>query len=82
MANTNITVIQFWHRGTDGKPREACGSDSVYYPDGRWGMARLKTEAHRIAMNRGFIGYSLHTGQMNRPSFRQVGEEVIFDGGR
>lgn len=56
------------------KPIPACGSDSVYVFDGRWGLPRCCSEAHRVAKARGFIGYSIERGS----SFTSAREVVKF----
>lgn len=41
------------------KPIEACGSDSVMYPDGRWADRTIHLNAREYALKHGYIGYSI-----------------------
>ena len=43
-------------------PIPACGSDSIYKCDGRWGLSTMHRVAREQARVRGFMGYSIESG--------------------
>ena len=44
------------------KPIPACGSNSVYKCDGRWGLSAMHRVAKELGRERGFVGYSIESG--------------------
>lgn len=56
--------IRFWNLKLDGKADIACGSDSQFMLDGRWGKATAiaKASEHAAMLNRclgkGYVGLS------------------------
>jgi len=62
-----MIYAQFWHKGTDGLLRPACGSDSVLPIDGRFSAIRQHEAAcarlRESFFARKFDAYTLHQGQ-------------------
>lgn len=72
-----MTFAQFFHLSTGyisgsippafdasaRKPIPACGSDGLIYLDGRHGLPRQAAQAREVCRQRGFIGFTLHTGE-------------------
>lgn len=50
------------------EPVPACGSDSVAYIDGRYGMARAVTEARETCKARGYIGFTINADAFPKES--------------
>lgn len=72
---------QLWHPSTgwNGKDFSGpvtlipdCGSLSVVYFDGRWGMARRIAHARSECIKRGNNGFTIQSGPMNREHDREV----------
>ena len=70
---------KYLHKGTTGKTIEACGSDSIYYPDLRWSQttADARATAHMNSLNKnlnkGYIGYNRYVNE-RLTSFRIIGD--------
>jgi hypothetical protein len=64
-----MIYAQFWHRGTHGKLIPACGSDSVWIIDGRFGphnrvIEARKALAHRVTKDcRNYEAVTIHSGR-------------------
>jgi len=62
-----MIYAQFWHKGTDGLLRPACGSDSVLPIDGRFSAFRQhETACARLRepfFKRKYDAYTLHRGE-------------------
>ena len=73
--------VEFWHLDRDpvtkvGTARPAVGSESVLFIDGRWGMRRIHQLAQKVGRQRGFHGYMLRSGPMNRQEDRDFWDSV------
>ena len=59
-----MIYAQFYHPSClDGKPIEACGDRSVIILDGRQNRKTWKETAQTECKKRGYIGWSLYSGE-------------------
>lgn len=76
-----MRYAEFYHPSTGWNGKDfsgpvklipACGSDSILPFDGRWSDARCIAEARRVCILRGRNGFTMHAGELNRPSYRET----------
>lgn len=74
-------TAEFYHPSTGWNGRDfsgpvqlipACGSDSILPLDGRLSLSSCARLARETCLRRGFQGFTLHAGQMNRPEYREI----------